>query len=155
MSTWFLHIPFLGFLRTQIKSARGCNTALLCLVILNWCTSAIKGFVGCCLPRPTLMICKGSCWAFSDWVWVLFLSLHGYSVCGVKSTSDRPQGRRLDMCKEQAAQHRAHGTPGTRRHVQGNQPLRPFPALLFYESRKFPDIVANYFHFPIELSDNA
>ena len=85
----------------------------------------------------------------------MFLNLHGYSVCGVKSASDRPSGRGVDMYKEQAAQDEACATPGTCQHVQGNQPLRPFPALLFCESRKFPDIIADYFHFLVELSDNA
>lgn len=42
-------------------------------------------------------------------------------------------------------------TPTWRRE----SPLRPLPALLFSESRKFPDIIADYFHFPVELSDNA
>lgn len=61
----------------------------------------------------------------------------------------------MGMYKEQAAQHKARGTPGTCQHVHGNQPLRPFPALLFCESIKFPDIIADYFHFAVELSDTA
>lgn len=32
---------------------------------------------------------------------------------------------------------------------------RPFPALLFCESVKLPDITADYFHFPVQLSDTA
>ena len=78
-----------------------------------------------------------------------------FSTRGVNSASDRPRGGGVGTYKEQAAQHKAHGTPGTRQHVQGNQPLRPFPALLFCESIKFLGIVADYFHFAVELSDTA
>lgn len=59
------------------------------------------------------------------------------------------------MCKEQVSQHDTHGPPGMCQCVQGNEQLRPFPALLFYESIKFPDIRADYFHFPVGLSDHA
>lgn len=78
-----------------------------------------------------------------------------FSICGVKSASGRPRGRGVDMYKEQAALHKARGTPGTCQHVRGNQPRRPFPALLFYESAKLSDIIADYFHFPEQLSDSA
>lgn len=57
--------------------------------------------------------------------------------------------------KEQVAQYKACGTPGTCQHLQGNQLLRLLPTLLLYKSIKFPDIIAGYFHFPIELSDTA
>ena len=61
----------------------------------------------------------------------------------------------MDTCKEQVSQHDIRGPPGTCQHVQGKEQLRLFPSVLFYESIKFPDIRADYFHFPVGLSDHA
>lgn len=107
---------------------------------------------------------RGTIWWYARELAGLFLAESGSCswismgiLSGVTNASNRPRGRGMDVYKEQAAQHTIRGRPGTCRHVQRNQPLRPFPSLLFCESRKFPDDIAEYFHFPVEaeLSDNA
>lgn len=61
----------------------------------------------------------------------------------------------MDTCKEHVAQHGTRRTPGTCQLVPGTRLLRSFLAVLFHESVKFPDIRADYFHFPVELPGNA
>lgn len=153
-----LWILFLGFWGTSCQIIQrlqhGCSLLHAVGPDLKW--SVLLAPLAPNPPARDLTVMPGVLLGF---VWqtlgLVLESLGVFSVCGVKSASDRPWGRGVDVYKEQAAQHKTRGAPGTCWHVQGNHPLRPFPALLSYESMKFLDIIADYFHFPRELADNA